>query len=280
MNQYLTSHNCRVINILVVVILTTLPTASQTFLQGTVKYFNKGKPVVGVAISAFGAHTVYTTDAGMFILNFSSKKPGDPVNISLGVTDINGIALEIVNSKELENLFLPSNPENFAIDIYVCRAGERNDAARLYYDILVKTAEATLDKRLRNIEKLLIQDNIDAATITSLQAEKYNLRAERDSFAVKAEERALYIASINLDKASDLVNTALKELNEGKNISNVIIILDNERLIEAYNVAHEKKSKAQEEIRQVVEGFNLKIHLLLPTFDQKAINQCCYELER
>lgn len=281
MKLNLTCRTFQAINIWVVAILTTLPAVSQTFLQGTVKYFNSGsKPAVGVEIRAFGANAVKTNDSGMFILNFSSKKPGDPVKISVGVGDRDGKALEVVNTKELEQLYLPANPENFTVEVFVCRAGQRNESAQLYYDILVTTADATLNKRLIGIEEQLKQDNIDAALIASLQTEKDKIRAERDSFATKAEERALYIASINLDRASDLVKNAFKELNEEKNLSNVIAILDNEKLLEAYNVAHEKESKAKEEIRQVIEGFKLKIYLLLPIFDQKTINQCCYELER
>jgi len=281
MKLNLTFRAFRAINIWVVAILTTLPAKSQTFLQGTVKYFNSGsKPAVGVEIRAFGANLVKTNEAGMFILNFSSKKPGDPVKISVGVTDHDGKALELVNVKELEQLNLPANPENFTVEVIVCRVGQRNDAAQEYYDILLKTADIAFNMRLSNIEEQLKQKNIDASTVVSLQEEKDNLRAERDSVVAKLEEQALYIANINLDKASKLVKDAVGKLDSSHDIESAILILDNEILYAAYQTAKDKKQKATVEIMQVITGFELKIKLLEPFFQSGEIMKCCQNIER
>ncbi|MBK7938002.1 MAG: hypothetical protein IPJ82_13320 [Lewinellaceae bacterium] len=79
--------------------------------------------------------------------------------------------------------------------------------------------------------------------------------APTDSALVKAEEQALFIASINLDKAGQLVKEAVLKVDSLQDIPGAIAVLDNEMLYQVYLEASEKKKKADVEIQQVVEGF-------------------------
>ena len=167
----------------------------QAILQGTVSFLNSGsRPAVGVDISAFGASTVPTTEAGMFVLKFPDKKPGDKVKLIVGSKDRNGTAVELVNDKVLAQVRVPSRPDDDVVEIIVCKVGQRNDAALRYNGIIVKAINEATDKRLRDIDEKLSATKIDAETIVSLQNEKEKLAAERDSALAKTEEQALFMA--------------------------------------------------------------------------------------
>lgn len=246
-------------------------------IQGTVSFLNSGsRPAAGVKISAFGANDCFTSDAGMFRLEFPNKKPGDKVKIIIGSSDKTGIAIELVNDKVLDQIRVPSRPDDDLVEIIVCKVGQRNDAAIRYNGLIVKTINETVDRRLKEIDEKLGAAKIDAETIVSLQNEKERLAAERDSALVKAEEQALYIASINLDKASNLVKDAVTKVDSLEDIPGAIAVLDNEMLFQAYLDASEKKKKAESEIQQVIAGFEFKIKLLEPLYRYAEI-AVCYE---
>ena len=254
-----------------------VPIASkaQAILRGTVSFLNSGsRPAVGVDISAFGANTRVTTNAGMFELVFSDKKPGDKVKIIVGSKDRDGTNLELVNDKVIAQVRVPSKPDDDIVEIIICKVGQRNEAALRYNGIIVKTINENTEKRLRAIDEKLSAAKIDAETIVSLQNEKEKLAAERDSALAKAEEQALYIASINLDKANQLVREAVLKVDSLQDIPGAIAVLDNEMLYQAYLEASEKKKKAEAEIRQVVTGFEFKINLLKPLYRYGEIAEC------
>ncbi|MBC7777475.1 MAG: tetratricopeptide repeat protein [Phycisphaerae bacterium] len=252
---------------------------AKAILQGTVSFLNsKSRPAVGVKISAFGATGVYSDDAGMFRLEFSSKVPGDKVNIIIGSNDKDGVALELVNVEAIAQVRIPSNPEEDIVEIIVCRVGQRNDAALRYNDLIVKTINETMERRLREIDEKLEATKIDAETIVALKKEKGKLAAERDSALAKAEEQALYIASINLDKASLLVRNSVERLQNQNGVDEAIAILDNEILKNAYQAAKDKKIKSQNEINKTIEGFALKIQLLKTKSDHLGLINSCEDL--
>ncbi len=247
----------------------------QAILQGTVSFLNSGsRPAVGVDISAFGASTVPTTESGMFILKFPEKKPGDKLKIIVGSKDRTGAALELVNDKVLSQVRVPSKPDDDVVEIIVCKVGQRNEAALRYNGIIVKTVNDNYEKTLREINQKLAVQDIDAGTIVALQNEKDKLTTERDSALAKAEEQALFIASINLDKANRLVTEAVTKVDSLQDIAGAIVILDNEMLYQAYLEASEKKKKAEAEIQQVVSGFEFKIKLLQPLYRYSEIAGC------
>ena len=256
-------------------------TQAKAVLQGTVSFLNSGsRPAAGVKISAFGANDCYTTDAGMFRLEFPDKKPGDKVKIIVGSNDKTGLTLELVNDKVVAQVRVPSNPDDDIVEIIVCKVGQRNDAALRYNGLIVKTINETMEKRLKEIDEKLGAAKIDAETIVALQNEKEKLAEERDSALAKAEEQALYIASINLDKASQLVKDAVFKVDRSQDIQGAIAVLDNEILLKVYEESKGKMQKAQQEIENVIEGFKLKISLLGSNFQNAELNLCCLELEK
>ena len=248
---------------------------AKAVLKGTVSFLNSGsRPAAGVDVSAFGANTVVTTEQGMFTLEFPDKNPGDKVKIIIGSKDRDGVVLELVNDKALAQTRIPSRPEDDILEIIVCRAGQRNEAALRYNGLIVNTINKTIDKRLSDIDEKLGAAKIDAESIVSLQKEKDKLREARDSALAKAEEQALYIASINLDKASRLVREAVLKVDSLQDIAGAIVVLDNDMLYRAYLEANEKKNRAESEIQQVVAGFEFKIRLLEPQFRYAEIVDC------
>ena len=254
---------------------TTVAANATAILQGTVSFLNSGsRPAAGVKISAFGANDCYTSDAGMFRLEFSNKKPGDKVKIIIGSSDNAGISIELVNDKVVDQVRIPSRPDDDLVEIIVCKVGQRNDAAIRYNGLIVKTINESVDRRIKEINEKLDASKIDAETIISLQNEKEKLTADRDSALVKAEEQALYIASINLDKASNLVKEAISKVDKLQDIPGAIAVLDNEMLYQAYLEASEKKKKADSEIQQVISGFEFKIKLLEPVYRYGEIAEC------
>ncbi|MBK7408315.1 MAG: hypothetical protein IPJ40_09780 [Saprospirales bacterium] len=248
---------------------------SQAILQGTVTFLNSGsRPAAGVKISAIGANHFYTTDDGMFELKFQDKHAGDKVRIIVGTTDRDGTALELVNDKVLEEVRVPSNPGEDIIEIIVCTLGQRDEAALRYNGIFLKTINESTEKHLKEINKKIDEAKFDQKTIASLQREKEKLSEERDSALVKVEELALFIATINLDKANQLVKEAVFDIDSLQDITGAIAILDNEMLFRAYQEASEKKRKAEKEIQQVIDGFYLKIKLLEPQYRFEEIAEC------
>lgn len=256
---------------------------SNKILNGTVTFQNSGSsPAIGVAVSgAFGTATpVYTDEFGAFHLIFPNKKEGDKVKIQIGSEDKNGTAIELVNDKELDLFKLPRNPEE-GVRIVVCRKGKRNEAAQQYYNILVKTAEKTYTQQLNRIEGKLNQNNISNEERRALILQMDELRKERDEALNKAEELATYIASIDLDQASELVKQAIQKIEQEEDVEAAILILDNEQLDKAYKNAMEQKEKAEKEmqkvekeIRQVVKGYGLKINLLESHYKFEEIEIC------
>ena len=112
---------------------------SQNLLKGVVFYQNSGgKPAAGVQISALGPNPTYTNSSGMFVLSFSTKEPGDRVKIIVGTTDEKGANIEVVNTRQLEIVRIPADPEDELLEIIVCLAGQRDEAVLRYYGILVK----------------------------------------------------------------------------------------------------------------------------------------------
>lgn len=254
---------------------------AKVILQGTVSFLNSGsRPAAGVKISAFGANECYSTDAGMFRLEFLEKKPGDKVKIMVGSNDKNGIAIELVNDKVIDQVRIPSNSDDDIVEIIVCKIGQRNDAALRYNGLIVKTINEAMEKRLSEIDEKLGLAKINAETIMALQNEKLKLVAERDSAVDKAEEQALYIASINLDNASQLVRDAVLKIDSLQDIPGAIAVLDNEELLKIYVEAKNKIQKGKIQVNQIIEGFKLKIKLLGLSYQNMELNTCCKELEK
>lgn len=236
---------------------------TQSLLKGVVLYQNSGgKPAVGIQVSAFGANPqdVYTTSNGFFVLSFKAKKPGEKVKIILGSTDEKGKNIELVNNKQLEMLRIPSNPDDDPIEIIICPTGQKDETALRFYEILAKATKNESAAKKDNIEKLKQESNQE--TVSSLVAQMDKLSKEKDAALNKLREQAEFIASINTDNASEIVKEAIRSIEKEKDIETALEILNNLKLEKTLQLAINKKNKGEEEIREVIEGYALKVRLL------------------
>ncbi|MCC6279305.1 MAG: tetratricopeptide repeat protein [Saprospiraceae bacterium] len=250
--------------------------SQNNLIRGVVLYQNSGGvPAAGVQINSFNANSRFTSSSGMFELHYSNKKAGDLVKLIIGGTDNAGKKIEVVNSKQLEILRIPANPDDI-LEIIVCPAGSRDAAAIRFYGILSTSANEDYNKRINDIERQIRQLNGDQKRVKQLEEQLEALRKERDDALKKVEEQAQFIASINKDRASEIVKKAIELIETNKDIQHALELLDNIKLDEAYLDAQGKKIKAEAEIKQVIEGYKLKISLLQ---DKKDIPEkiICYE---
>lgn len=245
---------------------------SLTVLNGVIYYQNSGgKPAQQVEVSALGVAPSWTNKHGIFSLSFSNKKQGDRVQLMIGSVDNDQKAIEVVNRKQL-TCYIPSNSENL-VEIIICYLGNRDKAAQRYYGILEQATENEFKKQFALLKQQLEQDNLGQKATATLIAQMDELRREKSQALSKIEEQAQHIASINQDKASELVKTAIQKIEEEKDIDSALIILDDEKLEEAYQLALTKKEVAEEQILQVTQGYELKISLLLPKFQYRIVSQ-------
>ena len=87
-------------------------------LRGKMLFQSSGKkPAVGVEISGKiddmeNANIVYTTNNGAYNLTFPNGRKGYPVLLEIGEADQDGIPIEVVNDKELEDCKIPARPSD------------------------------------------------------------------------------------------------------------------------------------------------------------------------
>ncbi len=273
-------------------LFTFFPLYAQTnnILRGVLLYQNSDlTPAVGVRISGLGgvssldgANTIYTTDKGEFILIFSSKSVGDALKLSIGDADKNGQSIEVVNQKEVERCRIPSDPMD-KFEIIVCKSGQLDLAMQRYYGILATTAKKELNRRVKEVDQLLAQTDLDRKTILRLINQKDSLQIGFNEQLTGFEEQALFIASINLDRANELVQEAVKMIDEKQDVEKALQILDYEKLADMHERNQQTIQKSEENIktaregeRKIIEAYEFRNSLLLPQYKYKdAI--VCYE---
>ncbi|MBK7937114.1 MAG: tetratricopeptide repeat protein [Lewinellaceae bacterium] len=249
-------------------------TAPNNTLQGRVLYQSSGnKPAAGVRIAEPDANPAYSVDNGEYRLTFQTKRNGASLALEVGKDNAKGQKLELVNEKEIKAAKLPAGAEEL-LDIIVCPAGERDIAAQRYYRILRTTADRELEKKKKEVEGLVAQKEKNYQKISELYAQLDRMQAALDS--AKIREQAFSIASINLDRASQMVKDAVRKIDEENDVEGALNILSAEALDTAYESARALKKKAETAIRQVVEGYEFKISLLLSQFRYREV-ALCYE---
>ncbi len=254
--------------------LATTATAqnSNNTLRGKVLYQSSGnKPAVGVRIAEPDATAVFSVDNGDYQLKFQNKRNGASLALEVGKDDGKGQKLELVNEKEVKAAKLPASSEE-PLDIIVCAAGQRDIAAQKYYRILRTTADRELERKKKEVTALLEQKEKDYQKISDLFALIDKMQAALDS--AKIREQALNIASINLDRASQMVKGAVKKIDEENDVEGALKILNAEALDTAYEHASALKKQADAAIRQVIEGYEFKISLLEPQFKYGEVAEC------
>lgn len=259
--------------------------AQNKILKGRVLYQSSGnKPAVGVRIAEPDATAVFSLNNGDYLLKFQSKGNGSALALEIGNDNAQKQKIELVNEKEVKNAKLPDSPDA-VFDIIVCPAGQRDMAAQKYYRILRTTADRELEKKRKEVEGLLAQQEKDYQKISDLFAQLDQMQAALDS--AKIREQAFNIASINLDRASQLVKDAVKKIEEENDVEGALRILSVGALDTAYQLASANKKqadaifkKADAGIQQVVEGYEFKINLLEPRFKYGEMAECYEKIVR
>lgn len=247
-------------------------------LRGKVLYQSSGsKPAMGVRIAEPDATAVFSLDNGDYSLVFQNKRNGAALALEIGKDDGKSQKLELVNEKEVKAAKLPASKEE-ALDIIVCPAGQRDIAAQKYYRILRTSADRELERKKKEVEGLLAQKEKDFQKISDLFAQLDRMQAALDS--AKIREQAFSIASINLDRASQLVKDAVQKIEEENDVEGALKILSVEALDTAYEYASKVKSRGKEiiqradkEIIQIIEGYKFKISLLKSLYKYKEAAQ-------
>ena len=248
------------------------PSTQNNTLRGRVLYQSSGnKPAVGAQVKEKDCNGDYSKDNGEYRLVFQTKRNGAALEIEIGPDTREGKKIELVNEKEIKAAKLPASMEE-VLDIIVCPAGQRDIAAQRYYRILRTTTDRELEEKKKEVEGLLAQKDKDYEKISDLFAQLDGMQAALDS--AKIREQAFTIASINLDRASQMVKEAVRKLEEEQDVKGCLLILNTKKLDDAYKEAAEKKKKAEAEIKQVINGFELKISLLESQFQYGEIVEC------
>ncbi|MFC2145752.1 tetratricopeptide repeat protein [Acidobacteriota bacterium] len=229
--------------------------AKNTILKGVIKYHNSGgKPVQGAKIGAFNANPTVTNSFGQFELVFVDNEPGDIVNLTV-IKE----GLEVVNRKELE-VILRRNPD-FLVEIFMCKKGQRDKYAMIYYEIVEHAIKVSYEKRLEAIEEKEVDPIKKNRAINKL-------KAQRNAALAQAKELAIRFAEVNLDNTSDLYKIAFNYFRQG-DIAKSLEILDDSKIYNAIRKAQIEKQTA-EVINRYVENYKLKAQLSMVTlqFDE------------
>lgn len=194
--------------------------SSQTKIIGEVVYMNSGKKrAVGVEINAKGSSGCFSRGDGSFTLNFPHLGSGTTVypkieyKIILEGKIIQEI--ELVNVEKLEWVNIPEVPKLAPLKIIICTKGFRDLAAQKYYKILKTGARQKLSKKEKEIVELKRKLGESHDRVNIAQKELEYLHKLEDSLVVY--KRALELASINKDDASDRINNYLSDLDAGIN---------------------------------------------------------------
>jgi len=222
-------------------------------LRGKIVLLNSGgKPVKGVTVASFGAHTQVSSSLGFFELNFPDKNPGDVVFITV---DKDGF--EVINKKELDRVILRTNADEL-VEIVMCPQGSWQKAASEYYGTAAKAINDQFDKRFKEIEKQIIAGKDEIIR---------KLTQERDTALAQAKKIADDFAQVNLDEASDLYKTAFQLFQKGE-IDKALETQDDAKLEQAgKNIAAENEKaklllmKTEKARKQLAEDYNLKAQL-------------------
>lgn len=241
-------------------------------LRGRVLYQSSGnKPAKGVRIKETDSNGDYSKDNGDYRLVFQTKRNGAALALEVGPDTRDGKKIELVNEKELKSAKLPAGDEEL-LDIIVCPAGQRDIAAQKYYRILRTTADRELERKKKEVEDLLAQKEKDYRKISDLSFQLDKMQEGLDSS--KMREQALYIASINLDRASQMVKDAVRKIEDEDDVEGALAILNIQALDAAYQEARARKKKINNAIFQIIEGYELKISLLEPQYKFEEASEC------
>jgi tetratricopeptide (TPR) repeat protein len=203
-----------------------------------------GAPLSNVEVSALAGANASATDAqGRFRLEFSTRQPGDMVQL---VVSKSGYV--VVNDFQL-HLALPRDPDAEPVSLLVCKEAVREEMARRYYRL--KSFEAIEARYQEQLQELKARGEAGAAELAKLTRERNQAKAA-------AEKAAAELARVKLADTSGLYQQAIRLFVQGK-VDEALQILDDEKLQRAAQAARRQAG-------QVVENYLLKARILTTQF--------------
>ncbi len=254
----------RVSHIIALLFLWCFATGQNNLLRGFVKLQSSGSsPLGGVEISAFGAQTVYSNDAGMFEMRFTGKKQGAAVSLMVSKP-----GYEVINSRELERCILRSSPDDL-VYIIMARQGDRQRQALAYYNIIVDNTHEQFGRQLESIRAQLDRSETDNAERKTLIAQIAALQEEKEALLLKAESLAEQLSGVDLDGASALAREAYEKFETG-DIESALDILSDDILDRNLQATKEAVTgikadlqKAENALDQSIENYMIKARFCL-----------------
>lgn len=229
--------------------------AETTPLRGQLTLQNSGgQPVQGAEVAAFGANLTVTNSLGQFEIQFVDKKPGSTVRLTIKKT-----GLEIVNHRELE-VVLRIDPDDLVL-LVMCKAGERDKNARIYYGIARDTIIDQYEEKIALIKDDVKNKNEIIAKLAS----------ERDAALEQAKDLSERFAEVNLDTASKIYKEAFSYFKEG-NIEKALLTLDDKKLDKSLNDVQKNIERADERLKELKKAFNQSIDNYMLKADLSVAN--------
>ncbi len=213
-----------------------------SILSGQIVLQNSGgEPLSGVQVFANGANPAGSDSAGQFELKFADRKAGDRVRLSLKKE-----GFEVVNREELEPR-IPADAKEIVV-IVMCKTGERDRHAMLYYRIAEKSIQQGYETELKRIN-----DNYENM-VKEKNAELENLKVQRDTALAQAKDLSEKFAKVNLDEASEMYKQAFALFQYGK-VEEARQVLDDAKMDQALAAAKKQEEEAKKAIRQSIENY-------------------------
>src|SRR6266480_2606025 len=221
-------------------------------LRGVVLANEEGSsPMENVEVFPSVGNAVTTGRDGKFTFRFPNNSPGDRVQLN---PRRDGYL--VVNAIQLEELRLPSNPNDKPVTILMCKDGDREEMTRRFYKLKsFEAIEQTYKKKLAEAE----------AAGAAAVAELAKLRQERDQAKDAAEKVAEGLAKEKPGSGSELYRTAMRLFLDGK-VDEALSTLKDEKLRELSKAAKEKKAEAEKATEEAIQNWLLKAQLLTVQF--------------
>lgn len=247
------------ISLLLLVIFNSSVSGQVNSLKGVVLMQNSNStPISGVRISDFGANITYTNDAGYFQLRYANKSPGDVIKLFVEME-----GFEVINQRELETLFLPSDP-NYVVKIILAREGERDQAALGYYQIIASSITKSFEERLKEIQ--IKYDSLGELKSKEYEVEIARLQTQKNASISSAKELAENFSKVDLDNSSIIYRRALNHFIVGE-IDKTIEVLDSIELKDLYKLPDDLSVTEKRQVQQIIKSFNLKFEALRMTLN-------------
>ncbi|MCI4667159.1 MAG: hypothetical protein MRZ79_03295 [Bacteroidia bacterium] len=236
---------------------------SQYTQSGIITLQNSGKKAVeGAEIGAppWGKTTV-TDSKGDFELIFSGKGAGYESFLK-----VRKPGYEVVNK---EALFHTLTVEGEGLSLYMCKEGEWQKNAILYYGINEKNLTRRYEAKIASLRVKMSGEQ------SSLTDSLKGLQAKYEAALSQAKTLAQKFATTNLDDVSDLYNEAFALFREGK-IAASIEVLNEDALDEQYRriqkeikdgkewitIGEEKKAIGKDALESGIKNYLLRAELL------------------